>query len=67
MLVLLGEGPEEAWWWRIHLLQGRTGRGCGGGRGVFYWIFLWFGRQDVYAARFPGMPPPPRVVNGGAA
>ena len=52
-----GEGPEGAWWRRHTFIRGRTVCGCGGGGGVFPWTFLWFGRLDVYVARFPvGVP-----------
>jgi len=68
--VLVRGGPEGAWRWRHIFIRGRADRGRGGGRGVFLWIFLWFGRLDIYVARFPvGTPPSPsgRGGNGGAA
>jgi len=51
-ILLLGMDRQEVWW----------------RRGVFPWIFLWFGRLDVYVARFPvGVPNLLRGGNGGAA
>ena len=62
---MYGEGPEGARRRRHTLTRGRTGRGCGGGRGVFPWISLWFGRLDAYVARFPvGTPPSPSGRGG---
>ena len=46
-------GLVGAWRRRHTFIWGRTGRGCGGGRAVFPWIFLWLGKLDVYVARFP--------------
>jgi len=33
--MYLGEGPEGAWRRKFIYNRGRTGRGCGGGGGVF--------------------------------
>ena len=68
LLCFVRGGPIGAWWWRHTVIRGWTGRGCGGGRGVFPWTFPWLGRQDAYVARFPvGIPNLQRGGNGGAA
>jgi len=48
-----GRGMEA----EAYFYWGWTGRGCGGGRATFHYIFPWLGRQDVYVAHFPvGVP-----------
>lgn len=65
--ICTGVGREGRGGGFIHLFGDgpAAGSGCGGGRGVFFLTFLWFGRLDAYVARFSvGMAPPPGVVTG---